>query len=274
MSKKTETIEVRVSPELKSELSEMSKSRRQAMSQTIRDLIRKELSSAALNSSNAKVGNMTKSGTQRLREAGLAGITLVSLAVVWNLTQQTPVSAQATVRATFAEMDRNEDDVVTKEEFDAFMSEGFVEFSTEIEDSGLVEDEIPEACKAEFAALKEESAGEGEMAIGTEFAQFDTNEDGKIVFGEVQRLINQEMTAEFASADANKDGFLSRAEFADETSGLHITELSNISASCAAALPLPNFAELEARPMELRVVFAAMDENRDGRISKTEFLNN
>ncbi len=274
MSKKTETIEVRMSPELKAELNEMSKGRRQPMSQTIRDLIQKELSSVASNSTQTKVGSMTKSSTQRLREAGLAGVTLVSLAMVWNLTQQTPVAAQATVRATFAQMDQNEDDVITRQEFQAFISEGFVEFDEEIEETVLNDANIPPVCLEEFATLENEAKPETEEIVNAEFAQFDTNRDGKIVFAEVQNTINQEMSSQFASADRDKDGFLSKEEFSLEGSGFFVTETANISAACAAALPIPELAGLQAEAAELRVVFAAMDENRDGKISQTEFLNN
>ncbi len=129
MAKKTETIEVRMSPDLKLELSELSKQREQPMSQVIRQLIKQELSSTEMQ--NNATGDTIMSGKlkSQMMKLGGSGVAVLALALMWNVSVQNTASADAGIRITFAAMDANEDGVITKGEFESYSTEplGFAE---------------------------------------------------------------------------------------------------------------------------------------------------
>jgi len=192
MSKKTDTIEIRICPDLKAELSNHCKDRNQPMSAMVRDLVQSELSGFTPNQNSSKDITMTH---HRVRDFAIAGTTLIALGLIWNAVTNPPAMAQATARMTFAEMDFDNDGIITREEYTKF------ETHVELEDEGevLLED-VPAACLVE---LEDEDG----------FTYFDSNNDGKIVFGEMQTEISQSLMKEFSATDVDQDGFLSIAEF-------------------------------------------------------------
>lgn len=95
MSKKSETIEVRVSPELKSQLGEACKQRRQIMSRLIRQLVEDESSDFAQNSTQSGMSKMARTGSRRLRDIGLVSVSPVALALAWNGATQRPAASRA-----------------------------------------------------------------------------------------------------------------------------------------------------------------------------------
>ena len=276
MSKKTETIEVRISPELKARLSEVCESRGQAMSQLIRQLVQAEISDSAQDSTQSESGAMARSGRRKLRELGTAGVSLLILALVWNLAAQTPAAAQMEARITFAEMDRNDDGIITREEYDLYTKESFVLGPVEAEGEGAVEEveacELPQACEADFAAS--ETDDPALETVAEAFQDYDLNDDGRVVFDELRRAIRKRRAQEFAELDGDADGFLTRKEFDAEFSVAVLDGETGLSPACVEALAAQDAAFLQGASDDLRMAFATMDENRDNRISRREYLNN
>lgn len=272
MSKKTETIEVRISPELKAKLSEACRGRDQSMSRLIRNLVEAELSGSVSETTQSGVSILAKSGRQRLREFGIAGVSLLALALTWTFATQTPVAAQAMVRVTFAEMDRDDDGIITRDEYRRFL-EAELAFDEDLAEGDF---KIPEACEADFAALDAAAAEENVSDLVTEeFAAFDANKDGRLVYDELSAAMLRELSEEFTELDGDSDGFLARAEF-DGAMALDLSEEDDgLSAACIQALET-QYAPDDASDYasELRLAFVAMDENRDNRISHEEYLNN
>lgn len=276
MSKKTEMIEVRVSPELKAQLSQLCKSRGQAMSQLIRQLVQAEISESAKDATQSELGAMARSGTRKLRQFGLAGVSLVALALAWNIAAQKPVAAQMEARVTFAEMDRNEDGIITREEYDRYTKEAFGFVSVEVEGNGTFEQieelDLPKACEEDFAGSEPEDADL--EAVTEEFSDYDANDDGRLVYEELRRAIRKRRAEEFAELDGDGDGFLTRKEFDGELAVTFLDADSGLGPACAEALAAQDTEFLRGESDGLRMAFATMDENRDNRISRREYLNN
>lgn len=263
MSKKTETLEVRICPDLKARLSDHCKDRNQPMSAVIRGLVEGELSGFASQPNSSKDIMMAFHPTRSLRGFALSGAALIGLGLIWNTVTHAPATAQASARITFAEMDLDEDGVITRDEYARFETQ-----EDAIEEDFIAAEEIPPVCVAEFEAM-EESPDDEDW-----FAYFDHNKDGKIVFGEVQTKISHMLLEEFTGLDADQDGFLSKAEFQSRMDVVEIIEEEGLSEACFAALAeqLPGASELA--PDDLKIEFAALDANRDSRISQSEFLAN
>ena len=271
MSKKTETIEVRLSPELKAKLSEACRGRNQSMSRLIRNLVETELSGSAGETTQSGVSILAKSGRQRLREFGIAGVSLLALALTWTFATQTPVAAQAMVRVTFAEMDRDEDGIITRDEYRRFLEADFA-FDDDMAEGDF---KTPEACEADFAAFEALEEEDVSDLVTQDFAEFDANKDGRLVYDEVRTAMLRELSEEFEELDGNSDGFLTRAEF-DSGMVLDLSEEDDgLSAACIQALET-QYASDDASDyaIDMRLAFVAMDENRDNRISREEYLNN
>jgi len=271
MAKKTETIEVRMSPDLKLELSELSKQREQPMSQVIRQLIEQELSSAEAQVNPTGDTIMPVRMKSQLVKWGGSGAAVLALALMWNVGVQSTASADAGIRVTFAAMDQNEDGVISRKEFERFTSLD----ALELVDQELSEDEmklltseetdpLPEACKADFEQFE---ADEGHTLID-EFTEMDQDKNGSVDFGELRHLVKLQQRELFLELDRNVDGYLTKPELVD----FQGTVDPAISADCAKALLEQE--EAQADKQELRYVMAHFDENNDKKISLDEFLNN
>lgn len=271
MSKKTETIEVRISPELKSQLGEVCKQRRQTMSRLIRQLVEDEISDFAQDSTGSGMSKMARTGSRRLRDLGLVGVSLVALALAWNVATQAPAAAQAEVRITFAEMDRNEDGVVTREEFERFAREEFVLDLDEGKGAGDEALLLPKACEVDFAAPDDAEVTE---EVAEAFSDYDADKDGRLRYEELQTAMAQERREEFDEIDGDSDGFLSRKEFKSLMAGEDPRGNEGLSPECRQELAKLDAEAVSLDAEDLRLAFIAMDQDRDNRISREEFINN
>jgi len=267
MSKKTETIEVRVSPELKDELHGLSQQRGEAMSQIVRSLVEREVSLVAYPNAN---GENTMLNLKKAARFGGATLGLIGLAMVWNVTTQAPVMAQSSVRMAFTEMDLNGDGVISEAEYNTppamLDDDGTL--------PGLDEESlpVPAECQADFDAINDAVlSGEAmdpidEMLMGPDFAGIDSNSSGVVEFEELQTMIIGEVKQAFALYDANGDGGVTLEEFKQD-----IYADKRFSEACQNALD----AQLPEDPYfeeNTKVIFAGMDANRDGMLDEAEFI--
>jgi len=267
MSKKTETIEVRVSPELKDELHGLSQQRGEAMSQTVRSLVEREVSLGAYPNAN---GENAMLNLKKTASFGGATLGLIGLAMVWNVATQAPVVAQSSVRMAFTEMDLNGDGGISE-----------VEYNTppaiRTDDGTLPDMEaetlpVPAECEADFDAINEavlngEVTGSmDEMLLDPSFEGLDSNRSGVVEFEELQVMIVSEAKRTFALYDANNDGGVTLEEFKQD-----IYADKRFSEACQNALD----AQLPEDPYfdeNTKVIFAGMDANRDDMLDEAEFI--
>ncbi len=267
MTKKTESLELRLSPELKDALSNVSKSRGAPMSQIVRSLVEREVNGGSHATTAEKGSIMTNPTFARVVAASVVILGIASLSLI---ADTSPASAGATARMTFAEFDRNGDGAVTPDEFNAVMS-GW--------DAEVIEEEdpfaLPAACAAVFDDAEDDKANSDNL-----FAEYDLDQDGTVSFDEVRVATEAQLTMQFHDMDENGDGLLSMDETLDQP--LTVAELvaDHIPNDCAEAL-VAQEAELLAEygedfddPVEQRIQFAAMDVNMDGHITMTEYLEN
>ncbi len=276
MSKKTETLEIRISPELKTRLGQHVDAQSQSMSMFVRSLIQEELSGSQTRT--GRIDTMTRSPLSAPRSFMLAGASILLLGAVATFVQGSPVVAQATVRAVFAELDYNGDGIVTPEEFDAWNS-GLAEELEELNDEAMADERVLAACAAEFAAGTEEAM----EAFYEDFGTYDLNGDGKAVFGEVQNVMSKDIIADFVESDTDGDGLIDLKEFGGldiedlETAETEAAEMEDVSEACLVALEAAEPEEEEAFDeeaflREIRVDFAIIDQNQDGKLSTAEYL--
>lgn len=255
MSKKTETIEIRVSPELKERVGSLSGERGVSTSRLVRQLLQDEISAGASEETATRSRVMT-SPSRRAVTLGLSGLALMALAVGWNLATQGQVSARADVRVAFAEIDLDNDGVITRQEHAEFMKMIDVQ-------EALPDGKLPVACEADLDDAMDDPFGN--------FAGIDADDNGEIVYTELLNAFIRTHTEAFQRYDMDGDGFLNRNEF---TAGL-AGEGMDLGKECDEALMAvalmddePGFHE------EVRVAFTTLDENRDRKITLPEFLNN
>lgn len=283
MSKKTETIEVRVSPELKTSLSEVSEARGQSMSETIRALVTEEIAQASHSPDKKGDEPMAKIRTTKWKHYSLSGAALIALALVWNGMTQPAVMAKAEIRMTFAELDHDDDGKVTKSEFEAFIARS----RSELEKlNGEAEEDfpLPEVCKADFLEALGENPGMGFPNM-SEFRNADKNRDNQLSYDEVEEVMLEADRSEFRFLDQNKDGTLTLAEFQTDFA-------RDVEPSSACERALDALAKKYAMVSEngamtsqddaardqqelarfARIAFAGMDANRDRKVTEEEYL--
>lgn len=257
MSKKTETLELRLSPELKEALNEISQARNTPMSQIVRSLVEREISPQVTSQKGKDLMMITPTWTKMLA----ASVCILGLASLSLFSNTSSAAALATARVTFAEFDLNADGKVTPDEF------ATVEAAWFVGDDVTDEPALPAACDSFFQDDDIVESDEG-------FASYDLNDDGKITFEEVSVTTEAMLTVEFLSLDHNGNGLLS----ADELSSIGVTADELISdgldAQCAAAL-VAQEQEWLADDMQSNASFyASIDTNRDGHVTISEFIEN
>jgi|GEM_PF-6344987 len=272
MTKKTETIEIRVSREMKSDLTAMCEHRGEPVSQVLRTLVARELTAQT---SGAKgPADMATSQMNTLKKITASAFAVTALAVGWNVMTQPSVMAQADVRATFAMLDVNDDGVVTADEFAQAETRQRMEAEAEFEADVAIANRLSKTCQAE---LKRAELANGLDFDEGDFKNADANNDGKIGFNELLIAYTVTRKEEFSFLDQDKDGFLTKSEFlAEPETGFEEDGGPVLSESCeteleAAMNASEPFSEAQS---ELRVIWAILDANRDNRISFQEFLEN
>lgn len=212
---------------------------------------------------------MEKMKPSRLRDFGVASISVITLATLSTVFAPSLSNAQSFEALVFADMDLNKDGVVTKEEFHA---SALSVVDGDLEEENTPEEEpLPAVCEDDFTTA---FAGEEEVntaSLDSDFLEFDLNKDGKILFAEVETVINQEILAEFAEIDTDQNGFLSEVEFTSENAAPELHDLTGLSSACNDVLAAQGVDVEELIATELRLDFLDLDKNDDRKISQEEF---
>lgn len=276
MSKKTETIELRVSPELKAELARRAQAENTTMSGYLR---------ARITSDGAGRG-ASRSASAASRTA-LAMLPVAAIAGVLALTGSGAAIATPEVRATFSEMDANGDGTITQDEYRAYLANDIALSAELAEPEGL-----PAACAADMGTLLKPSSAELKQEAEKGFAEVDLNKDGRVTYEELLAQYQRDMAEEFLALDSNRDGFLTAqelsaqfaAEMADPGLSDDPAEDLGLSPACIAALRAdeaaggPSFGDAGAAlsPEELeaeaRIMIGEFDTDGDGKLSLAEFV--
>ncbi len=139
MSKKIAKIELRISPELKEQLSILSCKKGGTISSSVREMIEKELSNTEAQPIHFENRTMIPRFPQFTKTA-ITGIVCISLGIASSLSIfQQDTHAQASIRMAFSELDTNGDGVIQRQEYNANMFD-----ETVIKNAAL-----PSACKEE-----------------------------------------------------------------------------------------------------------------------------
>lgn len=228
MPKKTEKIEIRVSPELKGQLKEHSSQKGEPLSQIIRFAIDKELSQPE---AGAPRNYLMSSVASRSRFAAASFIVLVCIGAIGSFGANRPALAQASARVAFAEIDKNRDGKIDRAEFDHMMSGPIETFALDgaalagvptvgaVSDfSGGVAFDLPQVCEAEFASMPSGGsianfgahslAGEGLAGQG-----LGGEGNGVFEMGMVADDLTAALDFEFKRIDGNGDGQIIFPEF-------------------------------------------------------------
>ena len=258
-SKKTETIEIRLSPELKSALGQLSQGRGRSMSEMVRALIEGEVEGPR---PPMTTGDQTMTFPKRLRHLALA-LPVLALATVYLVTAQGAATASEEARVFFAELDRDGDARVTETEVAAFLTaDGWAP------DPACGQPDEDPCDLAEMAALQ--------------LDRVDSDGDGIADFAEVSAVILRDRAGDFLDMDFDENGFVSMDELvAGEV--YWMIEEPEIAAEEGFALSQACIDQIEAETVsglaatcgfetEARVELAVFDTDRDGRISLMEFL--
>lgn len=286
MSKKTENIEIRVSPELKEAISRLSKSRGQSMSEAIRDLLAREVAAPSTEKRGAFV--MPRLPFPIPLKTTLAAMSVGVLAMAYTLSAQHPASAysEAELRMLFAEYDRNDDNIVTPEEFAAIIAvEEAEEEAERAEEADDLDAPFPTACAGTFLEEEylEEIAAPEARDIDQEFAELDSNGNKELEFAEFQAMRVAERARLFIEHDHDGNGFVTLAELTEDLMPAALDELradlteEGIPAPCVeiilAAETKERAEEDEDPVLEARLIIAEHDLDRDGRVGLMEFIN-
>ena len=271
-SKKTETIEVRVSPEQKADLAQLSANRAKTMSEVIRDLVERE--TARSGGQHARRG---KVGTRAMilpaapyKASGLAAAILLGLGISFNTISMNSAQANPDIRALFEDVDINGDGFISRAEYAMAESDVKVSYAEAMDSARPMGFEVPASCKHDDVLAKMVPVPQI-PALEQAFASYDTNRDGTLSFEEASvlakdHLSDTDMTEpQFATLDTDRNGALSQGEF-DGITALALVGLDDVSRPC--------FNALENTLHGLfKQAFVTLDSNGNGQLDETEFAN-
>ncbi|MEX0283594.1 MAG: EF-hand domain-containing protein [Paracoccaceae bacterium] len=258
MSKKSETLEIRMSHEQKTELAALSRARGASMSEVVRDVIDQELQGPP-QTLNGDL-NMPRS---RLFHFGTSAVLymlpiLLLTALYWS-SAQSPAGATSSARIFFAELDHDGDGVITETEYHQF----------------LVQEEAmwgPEDCDAEAELCSTQAIAAEEMK------RIDADADGFVAYREFEAFLTAETAAEFLAFDLDRNGFMSADEFVAGEIEWWMADPEQdelLPQECIAMMNAKRVAGIARACLadqEIRTAMAGFDVNFDGRVSLTEFL--
>ncbi len=263
MSKKSESIEIRVSHELKSRLAEACHARGSTMSDLIRQGIDRELAGAPPQP-NTGESQMRFPSLGMLSRNSIYLLPLLILAALYWGSFQSPVVASSTeVRLYFAELDQDGDGAITQTEYVRFL----------VEEDGY---EPPVGCAA--GAEPEDPCTAEDLAAET-MARVDGDADGSVGYTEFEAFILRERAAYFLELDQNENGFVTTDEFYSVELTWLLEEPdaeAPLSAACIAKLEneaVHGVTQACVPPQEARLLLAEYDADRDGHVSLREFLD-
>lgn len=272
MSKKTDSIEVRLSPELKARLAQESAASGTTMSGYVRDLIK------------AGQGSAKPDGVSPMKLAQTTVLTALPAAILAAVVfGGATATATPQLRVEFAEMDLNGDGVITAEEYTELLT-------GEMVDDGF-EDPLPAACAHDPALAEMTDADWDPQEIArADLADMDANGDFKVTYDELVNAAMRSRAEDFLAMDQNGDGVLDTAEIvADFGPAFDLphgdgAEPGVLSEACLTALEKSSdeiadwgkeggALDADTLTHEARLVIAEMDANRDGVVSLREFLD-
>ncbi|WP_136657646.1 EF-hand domain-containing protein [Nitratireductor sp. XY-223] len=263
MSKKTESIEIRVSPELKERVSVVSARRGLPTSRLIRQLLEREVSAHAQYETDTGVPLMKSINPNRVATFGVSAAALLALAFGWNMATQNNVAAQADVRVAFAEMDVDGDGVISSDEFSEYLGIEQEDDVTGREDKEVSEVREPEDCDEE-----QDLSMDGPLQ---NFAAFDGDGNGRIDYTELENAFASRHTKTFKDYDTDKSGYLIHTELVKGLAADGV--FARLQCEIALDAQAEEDEEFDAE-YEVKVAFAILDENRDNKVSLPEYLNN
>ncbi|WP_424941795.1 hypothetical protein [Aliiroseovarius crassostreae] len=276
MSKKTESIEFRLSPELKEDLARRSASEGQTMSGYLRDLVADDMTGGVLSAKGDPV--MTKLFPKSVTRFSLMALPALLLAGGYMISAGMVAQASPEARMTFAEMDVNGDGLISEEEFFGYAMGDMDEAPA-----------LPAACAGTDIAKDFETPTQD--FLREELGLLDANADKSISFDELAASIARDKAEMFLEADLDGNGFVTAEEMVQVTSdeGMSETETKDvadelgITVECLAALDEQDLMDDQELVLEsdeaiddaemARLMIAEFDENRDGRLTLTEVLS-
>ncbi len=261
MSKKTETIEVRLSPELKSALARVSDGKGNSMSETIRGLIEGEVEGGGTPQPQYGEPIMLRSTYTRALRALAFAIPILALATVYLVSAQSPASANAEIRVFFSEVDANGDGRITLPEVEGFLVEDW-QADPECAD-------LTEPCSLSEYARYQLNRADGDGSSDVSYAEFEA--------------VNlRDWAEDFLQVDIDENGLLTADEMV--AAELYWAIQSGDDADEVAALPAACIAQVEVEQVaglaqvcgfeaEGRAELAAYDADHSGAVTLVEYLN-
>ena len=261
MTKKSETLEIRVSYELKNKLADLSEQHGSSMSELVRGVIDREL--AGPSSDNIGEHDMPVRSLSNFAPKTLYVLPVLLLAGVYWGSAQTPAQATPMARMFFTELDRNGDGVITKPEFQQFLTQEDVLF-------------LPDDCDASTEPCTPEAIAADEIS------RADANADGHVEYSEFETVFLAERAIEFLEYDADENGVVSP----DELVAVDVQDIIEfpdpemdepLPAECLTMVEngkIKGIAKACVPEHDLRMMMAEFDADFDGQITLREFLQN
>jgi len=262
MSKKTESIEVRLSPELKSALARVSDGNNRTMSNTVRHLIEGEVAGRIPHSIPGETVMLSTTYKNFIRAAALA-LPVFALAFVYLMSAQSTASASAEIRTFFAAVDADGDNHITAPEIEAFASaDGW-------------------RAEPDCAAMSEPCTI---PALATQqLARADVDSSGAVSFAEFEAIMLRDRAEDFLDTDLDENGTLTLDEFvgaelhwlAQDPDAMAEEDIT-LSAACLAQLDaeqVHGIAEVCGFTAQGRIEIAQYDADHSGTVTLMEYLS-
>lgn len=283
MSKKTESIEFRLSPELKEDLSRRVAADGQTMSGYLRDLVSAEMAGGGPHVKGDP--EMKTTLNSPLPRMALMALPVVLLAGGYVVSSGMTAGASPDARIAFVEMDANGDGVISEAEFLGFGMEGGMDIAP-----------LPAACDGTELAQEYTRSSSQEM-LREELARIDVNADQALSYEELAASMQRDMAEMFLELDLDANGVVTVDELVDagsignedlfEQDHQLLAEDMGVSLACVEALaveepsePLVFWTEGEEEGEEedlsqremARLFVAEFDQNRDGHLTLSEVI--
>lgn len=258
MSKKTETIEIRVSPELKAKLAEKSRAEGKTMSGFMRDLVTMPPERGSTQTGETL---MTKS----IKRAGIVAIPAIALAAVASAFVPAMAVANPDTRVAFAELDIDGDGAITADEY-------MLAYLLQVTPAEGTDDAMIQACAGDIET-------QAELVTEAEMQLLDVDGDGSVSYAEMHGVMQRQAAETFLALDVNGDGLLDGAEIIADIQTAEGEDAPALSEDCLNAIEAMATDAVEPQDGVTddqlgRIMVAQFDTNNDGKVSLVEYLNN